>query len=156
VTDANRDLADVIDEFVAAFNQNDLDRVMSFFSETAEYSPGNGTTHHGRAAIRAEFAPQFTGRYGAMRFEVHDRLVDHVQRRVAIRWVCRIDISGPRGRAVPLPLRLFARLRYGTRMRWHGVDVLHFDADGAITGKYTYANYRIPPPMQRDLEPSWE
>jgi uncharacterized protein (TIGR02246 family) len=147
-------LATVVDDFVAAFNDNDLDRVMSFFAADAEYRPGDGAVHRGHAAIRAELAPQFAGRYGVMRFDVYDQLVDEPRRRVAIRWACRIDITGARGRSVPVGLRLLGRLRYGSRIRWHGMDVFHFDAAGAMVGKYSYANFRIPP-MERDPEPAW-
>ncbi|MFD5826156.1 YybH family protein [Lentzea sp. NPDC060358] len=145
-------LSATVDEFVEAFNVNDLDRVMAFFADDAEYQPGDGATHRGRDAIRAEFAPQFAGRYGAMRFDVHDKVVDEPGRRVAIRWACRIDVSRPRG--VFLPLRLMGLLRHGPRMVWQGMDVFHFDAGGAITGKYTYAHFKVPP-MTRDREPAW-
>lgn len=147
-------LSATVDGFVAAFNDNDLDRVMAFFADDAEYHPGDGAAHHGRAAVRAELAPQFAGKYGVMRFEVHDKLIDETGRRAAIRWTCRIDVTGERGRLVPLGLRLYMRARYGTRMRWQGMDVFHFDAAGAIIGKYSYAGFRIPP-MQRDPGPAW-
>ncbi|MFE7439647.1 hypothetical protein ACFU7X_04170 [Streptomyces chartreusis] len=42
-----------------------------------------------------------------------------------------------------LPLRMFAHARYGGRMQWHGVDVLHFDTEGRISGKFTYAMFRL-------------
>ncbi len=45
-------------------------------------------------------------------------------------------------------------LRHGPRMVWHGMDVFHFDADGAITGKYSYAHFKTPP-MHRDREKAW-
>ncbi|SES16744.1 hypothetical protein SAMN05216188_12443 [Lentzea xinjiangensis] len=86
-----------------------------------------------------------------MRFDVHDKLVDEPGRRAAIRWACRIDISWPRGRGVSPLLRLFGFLRYGSRMVWQGMDVFHFDAGGAITGKYSYADFKIPP-MKRDRQ----
>src|SRR5512143_3887110 len=38
-----------------AFNANDLDRVMTFFSDDAVYQPGDGKTHKGKAAIHAAF-----------------------------------------------------------------------------------------------------
>ncbi|WP_071812799.1 nuclear transport factor 2 family protein [Lentzea guizhouensis] len=149
-----RTLAMTVDEFVEAFNDNDLDRVMAFFADDAEYEPGDGGKHRGRDAIRAEFAPQFAGRYGAMRFDVYDKLVDEPGRRAAIRWACRIDISKPRPRGLYPLLRLLGFLRYGSRMVWHGMDVFHFDADGSITGKYSYANFKVPP-MKRDREKPW-
>jgi hypothetical protein len=37
------DVRDAIDAFVDAFNTNDLDRVMSFFSPEAVYRPGDGS-----------------------------------------------------------------------------------------------------------------
>ncbi|MFD9698744.1 YybH family protein [Lentzea sp. NPDC059081] len=154
MTSNPRSLSATVDEFVEAFNDNDLDRVMGFFADDAEYEPGDGAKHRGRAAIRAEFAPQFAGRYGAMRFDVHDKLVDEQGRRAAIRWACRIDTSGPRARAVTPALRLWGLLRYGSRMVWQGMDVFHFDADGLIVGKYSYANFKIPP-MKRDREAAW-
>ena len=154
MTQQQRSLSVTVDEFVDAFNVNDLDRVMAFFADDAEYEPGDGAKHQGRTAIRAEFAPQFAGRYGAMRFDVHDKLVDEPGRRAAIRWACRIDVSGPRGRGVYPLLRLLGLLRHGPRMVWQGMDVFHFDADGSITGKYSYANFKVPP-MKRDRGEPW-
>ncbi|MGM1058647.1 YybH family protein [Saccharothrix sp. Mg75] len=140
------DLGQTIDSFVAAFNDPgpDLDRVMSFFAEDARYLPGHGPELRGSAAIRAEFAPQFAGRYGAMTFDVYDRVIDETRRRATIRWACRLDLTGERGRRALPPLRWFARLRHGGRVQWHGLDVFHFDADGRITGKFTYATFRLP------------
>ncbi|SDT05878.1 YybH family protein [Actinoplanes derwentensis] len=143
---SSTDLGHTIDAFVAAFNEPapDLDRVMSFFAEDARYLPGHGPELHGLTAIRAEFAPQFAGRYGAMTFDVYDQVIDESRRRATIRWACRLDMTGAAGRRATPLVRLFARLRYGGRMQWHGLDVFHFDADGRITGKFTYATFRLP------------
>jgi len=138
------DLGHTLDAFVAAFNDVDLDRTMSYFAENAEYRPGNGSVHRGVAAIRKEFAPQFADRFGRLSFDVYDKIVDEPGRRATIRWACRIDLTGPHGGRAWLPLRLIGRARYGGRLQWHGVDVLHFDEDGRITGKYTYATFRRP------------
>jgi len=137
-------LRDILTAFNDAFNRNDLDAVMTFFAADAVYLPGDGSRHQGHAAIRAAFAPQFAGAFGTMRFDVEDELIDESARKAAVRWVCRHDLSGARGRRVPLPLRLFIRARYGARVRWLGLDVFHFDAAGKITGKFTYANYDRP------------
>ena len=138
------DLARTIDAFVATFNEADLDATMSFFAPDAEYRPGDGAVHRGTAAIRAEFAPQFAGRFGTLFFDVYDRVIDETDRRATIRWACRIDLTGEHGRRAWLPLRLLGRARYGGRLQWHGVDVFHFDEAGMITGKYTYATFRRP------------
>jgi ketosteroid isomerase-like protein len=134
----------VLDEFVASFNDNNLDRTMEFFADDAEYRPGDGTVHRGLPAIRAAFAPQFAGAFGAMRFDVEDQLVDEPGRKAALRWICRHDVAGRHGRSVSWWLRLLMRLRFRSRAGWHGVDVFHFDERGRIVGKFTYANYDRP------------
>ena len=143
-------ITELIDAFTSAFNRNDLDAVMAAFAEDAEYRPGDGKIHRGRAAIRAAFSPQFSGAYGAMRFDPEDQLIDETARKAALRWICRHDMSGAHGRRVSRWLRMAIRARHGSRVGWHGVDVFHFDAAGKITGKYTYANYDRPK-LSRDL-----
>ena len=143
-------IADLVDAFTAAFNRNDLDAVIDSFADDAEYLPGDGNTHRGRPAIRAAFAPQFSGAFGAMRFDSLDRLVDEPARKATLRWICRHDLTGVHGRRVSPILRWTLRLRHGLRVGWHGVDVFHFDARGKITGKYTYANYGRPR-LEREL-----
>jgi uncharacterized protein (TIGR02246 family) len=143
-------IAELIDTFTEAFNRNDLDAVMAAFADDAEYRPGDGKVHRGRAEIRAAFAPQFAGAFGAMRFDLEDRLIDEAARKAASRWICRHDMSGAHGKRVSPLLRLAIRLRHGARVGWHGVDVFHFDPAGKITGKYTYASYGRPR-LSRDL-----
>jgi uncharacterized protein (TIGR02246 family) len=86
-------IKDTITKFTEAFNVNDLDRVMAFFSDDAVYEPGDGRTHRGKAEIRAAFEPQFNGAFGAMRFAERDMVIDVENRKAAFRWVCRHDIS---------------------------------------------------------------
>lgn len=145
------DIREVLDRFVDAFNVNDLDRVMMFFSETAVYRPGDGSEHRGPAAIRRAFEPQFSGAYGAMRFDEHDRLIDDGARKAAIRWVCRHDLAGAKPASVGQWLqRLVVGLVVGERFGWEGLDVFHFDDAGRIVGKFTYANYSRPR-LRREL-----
>ncbi len=70
------EINDTITKYWDAFNANDLDCVMTCFSDEAVYQPGDGRTHKGRAEIWAAFEPQFNGALGAMRFDEHDRVVD--------------------------------------------------------------------------------
>jgi ketosteroid isomerase-like protein len=79
------DLGARIDAFVEAFNVNDIDAVMTFFHDAAVYRPGDGKEHHGKAAIRRAFEPQFSGAYGEMRFDEIDRLLDSKSRKAAFR-----------------------------------------------------------------------
>jgi hypothetical protein len=135
-----------------AFNANDLDRVMTFFSNDAVYQPGDGKTHKGKAEIRAAFEPQFDYALGAMRFDEVDRVFDVENRKLTIRYVCRHDISQmkPRGLVMAL-LKIVGGLVYGEKFGWQGVDVFHFDAEGKIKGKYTYSWFGSRPHFQREL-----
>jgi hypothetical protein len=82
-----------------------------------------------------------------MRFAVHDQVIDERARKATIRWVCRHEFS-----TVPsLFQRWLLRLLYGRRAGWSGTDTFHFDADGKILGKFTYAHYGRRPQVRRDL-----
>jgi uncharacterized protein (TIGR02246 family) len=134
-----------IDAFVEAFNVNDLDAVMTFFSEDAVYRPGDGKEHRGKAAIREAFRPQYSGAYGKMRFDELDRLVDEPARKATIRWICRHDFHGAHGARVPLLMRTFYRMLIrGQQGGWQGLDVFHFDAAGNIVGKFSYSEASRP------------
>lgn len=136
--------ADTIDRFVDSFNKQDLDDAMAFFADDAEYLPGDGTTHRGHTEIRAAFEPLFSGKFGLITFDEHDRLIDEPARRAAIRWTCRIDLAPRHTRGTKSVLRWFLRGAYGRRIRWEGTDIFHFDEQLRITGKYTYGGFRRP------------
>lgn len=143
---------DTISKFMDAFNANDLDRVMTFFSDEAVYEPGDGRTHRGRAEIRAAFEPQFRGEFGVMRFDVIDRVIDFENRKAVFRWVCRHDISRLKPRGLGMAFRkTLVGLAVGNRFGWQGLDVFHLDADGKIKGKFTYGWYGSRPLLQRAL-----
>ena len=140
-------IAEVLERFVAGFNTNDLDEVMTFFAENAVYLPGDGREHRGRAAIREAFLPQFRNAYGAMTFLVDDRVVDEDAGKATIRWVCKHDFESVRS---PITRWLF-KARYGRRAGWFGTDTFHFDREGKIVGKYSYANFGPRPQLRSDL-----
>ncbi len=138
-------ITEIIDGFLKAFDDNDLDRVMTYFAEDAVYRTVNGVERVGRAAIRREFEPQFSGAYGAIRFDEHDRLIDEEARKAAVRWVCRHDLAHARPTTLAQKTqRIIAAALAGDRLGWEGLDVFHFDAAGKIKGKFTYANTRLP------------
>ena len=112
-------------EFTEAFNRNDLDAVVSAFADDGVYDQFDGKVAKGRDEIRAAFAPQFEGAFGAMRFDEEDCFVDAAARKTLISWECSLDTK--RGRA-----------------GWRGLDILHFDAAGRITVKATYAKAQAP------------
>jgi len=145
------DFRKTIDGFVEAFNINDLDAAMRYFADEAVYRPGDGAEHRGLAAIRAAFEPQFSHAWGFMRFDEHDRLVDIPARKVAIRWICRHDLSGAKFSSWSNWVqRLAVSLTVGKRAGWEGLDVFHFNPQGQIVGKFTYANYNRPQ-LRKDL-----
>jgi ketosteroid isomerase-like protein len=143
---------ETITKFADAFNLNDLERVMTFFSEDAIYEPGDGKSHKGKAQIRAAFEPQFNGVYGAMRFDEHDRVIDAENKKAVFRWVCRHDISqaNPGGLIMAFQ-RLVVGLVIGRKFGWQGLDVFHFNTDGKIKGKFTYGWFGNRPHIQRRL-----
>ncbi len=107
-------------DFTQAFNDHDLDRVMSYFAEDAVYDQYDDASAEGLAAIRAAFEPQFKGAFGDMRFEEEDSFVDADAHKSLISWVCSLDTR--EGRA-----------------GWRGLDILVFNGDGKIARKATYA-----------------
>jgi hypothetical protein len=138
-------ISDTLQRFVAGFNTNSLDDVMTFFADDAVYLPGDGREFRGLDAIRESFRPQFSGAYGEMRFLVDDRVIDEGARKACIRWVCQHDFS-----RAPFFRRWLFTLRYGSRAGWYGTDTFHFNEQGKIVGKFSYANYRMPQ-VRRDL-----
>jgi ketosteroid isomerase-like protein len=145
-------IVETINKYMDAFNANDLDTVMTCFSDDAIYQPGDGQTHKGKAEIRAAFEPQFNWAYGAMRFDEHDRIIDVENRKLTIRYVCRHDISQMKPRGLFMSLgKIALRLVYGEKFGWQGVDVFYFDAEGKIKEKYSYSWFGFRPHFQREL-----
>lgn len=112
-------LIELVISFTEAFNRDDLDAVMSFFSDDAIYDEFNSTRSRGRAAIRAALEPQFRGDFGTVRFHTEDVFADADSGKALIRWRCTLE-GGP------------------VDGSWRGLDIVHVDA-GRITHKLTYA-----------------
>ena len=58
---ARTKLQKLVVNFTEAFNREDIDEVMSFFSQDGFYDEFNGTRNIGKEAIRTAFQPQFSG-----------------------------------------------------------------------------------------------
>lgn len=111
--------------FTDAFNQEDLDGVMSYMAEDAVYDEFNGHRAEGGAAIREAFEPQFAGKYGIMRFREEDVILDPDSKSAMISWTCTLESPD----------------RFGG---WRGLDLLFFNDAGQITRKETYAKTEKP------------
>jgi ketosteroid isomerase-like protein len=119
------ELAAITADFLDAFNRNDLDAMMSHFAPDGIYDEFNGTRSQGIDAVRAAFAPQFSGAFGEMKFIDEDLIVDAEAGKVMASWRCTLDVKGePTG--------------------WRGLDAITFDDNGRITHKLTYAKTKVP------------
>ncbi|MGH7988486.1 MAG: nuclear transport factor 2 family protein [Candidatus Binataceae bacterium] len=117
-------LIELTKRFVDAFNRNDLDAVMDFFSEDGIYDEFNGRRNLGKAAIRAAFEPQFNGAYGRMQFLDGDLFADGETGKVMASWRCTLSVKGQ-------------------PVSWRGLDLLHFAGD-KLGRKLTYAKAKAP------------
>lgn len=110
--------------FMEAFNCNDLDTVMSFFTDDAVYDEFNGKRNEGKAAIRTAFTPQFTGAFGSMQFLDEDVFIDSDTGKVMASWRCTLSVKGQ-------------------PTSWRGLDLLHFRGEKLVQ-KLTYAKAKVP------------
>ena len=117
-------LNELTNQFMDAFNRNDLDAVMSFFADDAVYDEFNGTRNKGKAAIRTAFQPQFTGAFGQMKFIDEDLFIDADAGKVMASWLCTLEVKG-------------------RPTSWRGLDLLHFKGD-KLVHKLTYAKAKAP------------
>lgn len=118
-------LVDLTAQFMASFNSNDLDGVMSHFAVDGIYEEFNGVSHVGLDPVRAAFAPQFDGAFGEMKFLDEDLMVDPDAGKVMASWRCTLEVKGQ-------------------PTSWRGLDAMTFDETGKITHKLTYAKTKAP------------
>jgi len=119
------DLKTITAAFLQAFNDNDLDAMMSYFAEDGVYEEFNGTRSQGLDAVRAAFKPQFSGGFGEMKFVDEDLMVDAETNKVMASWRCELEVNGK-------------------PTHWRGLDLLTFNDDGKVALKLTYAKAKVP------------
>ncbi|MBO38410.1 MAG: hypothetical protein CMM75_04430 [Rhodospirillaceae bacterium] len=110
--------------FTEAFNNEDLNEVMSYFGEGAIYEEFNGIRNEGLAEIRNAFKPQFSGAFGKMRFYTEDMFVDVRAGKAMIRWVLTLEEERRAG-------------------AYRGLDLLYF-CDNKLVEKHTYCKAKVP------------
>jgi uncharacterized protein (TIGR02246 family) len=117
-------LAELNVRFADAFNRDDLDGVMAFFTDDAVYVEFNGKHNRGKEEIRQAFEPQFRGDFGPVRFHPEDFFVDEEAGKALARWRCTLELDGK-------------------PQEWEGLDIFHFESH-LIKEKRTYAQAPIP------------
>ena len=134
--DRRQEMEQTLNAFCEAFNRNDLDAVMTFFTPDGLYKTFEGRERRGLPAIRREFEPQFKGRFGKMFFDVEDLFIDEARGRAALRWTCFHEPawSGAQG---------LLRLLFGRRFGWQGLDVFYLEG-GKISQKHTFTRAPLP------------
>jgi ketosteroid isomerase-like protein len=125
MSDLNRaQIAEINTRFADAFNRDDLDGVMEFFTDDAVYVEFNGKENHGKEEIRKAFEPQFSGDFGPVRFHAEDFFADEEAGKALARWRCTVELDGK-------------------PQKWEGLDIFHFEG-ALIKEKRTYAQAPIP------------
>jgi uncharacterized protein (TIGR02246 family) len=110
-------------EFIDTFNRNDLDAMMAYFAPDGVYDQFDGTEARGFDAVRAAFEPQFTGRFGEMKFLDEDLFIDADTGKVMVSWTCTLEARGE-------------------PTAWRGLDLLHWQGDKLVR-KLTYAKAKV-------------
>lgn len=123
---ANRraELISLTNQFVDAFNRQNLDDVVSFFAEDAIYEDSRGGAHQGKDAIRAAFTTLVTGGMGKIKFDDEDFFAEVESDKVMASWTLNMEVDGK-----PVKLR--------------GLDLLHFKGD-KLTRKMAYCKAATP------------
>ncbi|BCS97216.1 hypothetical protein DSLASN_28480 [Desulfoluna limicola] len=133
-------LTEKVDAFAEAFENCELDKVMSWFAHDAVYTSYDGKRCEGLSAIRKEFSRLFSGTYGRLIFHHGQTIVDEQEKKVVYTWSCEHDLTSE---CSPLlkPIRLFTT----TNKSWEGLDIFLFDESGErITEKQVYCRAVVP------------
>lgn len=116
----------VFEEWLGAWNSQDLDAVIALFAEDAVFESWNGMRVEGREGIGKAWRAWFDG--DPFEFSVEELFFDEVSQRAAFAWV----YEGPGTGGAREPGRETRR----------GVDLIRFE-DGKIVRKTTYSKTTI-------------
>lgn len=138
-------LSDILIAFNEAFSRQQLDIVMSYFAENAEYRELGGKIARGKPAIRQSFQRAFAGAYGQMIFIPQHTAIDEKRREASFTWLCEHRLINSAGLNLSDKLR-FAMLKalYGKCCHWEGIDYFIFDKQLKITSKQSYGKSSTP------------
>lgn len=114
------DIMRLTSEFVAAFNDNDIDKVMEYFSDDSTFSALDGTEFNGTQNIRVALSSML----GNLKFVEQDSFVDLSRGKVLTEWMLHTTTSK-------------------RSIAWRGLDILHWN-NGQIALKSTFGKTKNP------------
>ena len=117
----------VFEEWLEAWNSQDLEGVLGLFAEQAVFESWNGVRVEGREGMRKVWRSWFEER-GPFRFSVEDLFFDEGSQRAAFAWSYEGPATGGR--------------RGSSRETRRGVDLIRFE-NGKIAKKTTYSKTTI-------------
>ena len=86
MADRYQELAELEQAFLGVFNNADVDGIMAFFTEDAEYGEVHGKVRGDLAGIRKSFEKLFSGQFGEVHFEPVDTFIDTQTDKVMSSW----------------------------------------------------------------------
>ena len=133
-------LVEKVDNFAEAFENCELDKVMTYFTSEAVYTSYDGKRCEGLAAIRKEFSKLFSGKFGQLIFHHGQTIVDEQAKKVVYTWSCEHDLT-KECRPLLKPIRFFTT----TNKSWEGLDIFLFDETGEhVIEKQVYCRAILP------------
>jgi len=124
---ARQEILDALTEWMEAWNQHDLEGVMTLFHKDVVFEHWTGSRIRGKKALRRAWSPWFAD-HKDFRFDVRDLFVDKDAQKALLMWT--LDWPCP------------SNGQNGDRERREGVDVLNF-SEGKIVQKATFSKTRI-------------
>ena len=116
-----------LEKWNLAWDNHDLDGVMSLFHDKVVFENWTGGRAEGKAALRKAWEPWFAN-HGGFRFTEEETFIDASEQKVLYRWM--------------LEWPSFEKGYEGRPEKRRGVDVIHFK-DGRIIRKLTYSKTTI-------------
>ncbi len=127
MTDRRKELLELTNQFVDAFNRMNLDDVVSTFSEDGVYEDSQGGRHVGHDAIRAAFEPLVCGSRGKIQFDGEDMFTEVETGKVLTRWRLNIDKDGDISMIRGLDVLEFKDNKLAKKMAYMKVDKPHLE-----------------------------
>ena len=124
MVDRYQELANLEREFLAVFNNADVDGIMRFFTDDAVYGEVHGKVRGDLGAIRQSFEKLFSGQFGEVHFEPVDTFIDAGRDSVMSSWNLHLSLDGE-------------------KVVLEGLDLLHFRGN-KIYKKLTYGKAKVP------------